>query len=136
MVQETDKPPQLLRGETTLYGHLLCIGGTKPFFVLRLDNGVNFPCECTIEFVKNLARSNKLYEVIGVSGTAQWQPETLELVKFRAEELLPYEDTSIVAAFDELRQASNGAFDGIDDVEAFVRSIRYGEDIEEEFQKA
>lgn len=113
-----------VRGETTLYGEVLRIGGAEPAFWLRLDDDSILSCDCTKEFAIRLAGQKKLYKTIGVHGEAQWHPLTTEILKFRAIDLLPYQETDVVTAFTHLRDSVKGAYDDLDDVDAFIGSLR------------
>ncbi len=64
-----------------------------------------------------------MYETIALEGEAVWDPDTWEIIEFRATRMLPYRPKDPLAAFRELAAASGGAWDGID-ADEYVRGIR------------
>ncbi len=73
------------------------------------------------ELVKELG--DRVYETVALEGEAVWDPETWELVDFRATRVLPYKPNDLLAAFRELAAATGGAWDGVDAAE-YVRKAR------------
>ena len=116
---------QFIQGETTIYGKLMRLGGAASDATLqiKLDNEVTLTCECHERFASRLAREDKLYRVVGLSGHAWWHPTTNELVRFQATDLLPYQEIDIVTAIDNLREASHGVFDDVD-VQDYLEKLR------------
>jgi hypothetical protein len=116
-----------LKGETTLYGKVLRAGGADenhPRIQVRTITGQLIYCQTTKKLAKIAAQ--KLYEQIGLVGTAQWDSETLEIESFFAEKIDDYEDQPITDSFDELSQRFGSQFDAIKDVAAYCDQLRYG----------
>jgi hypothetical protein len=126
VIRSADPPDvwekRFLQGETVLYGSLLRVGGDSPSVRLRLEDGSLITCQCKRNFAKILAHS--LYDVVGIKGRAWWHPSSLKLVRFIAVEVLNFQDTDIVSAFDSLRDVVNGDYDDVEDVVALVEEIR------------
>jgi len=111
-------------GTTTLYGELLRIGGENPPTAqIRLARSMSLTCDVkTTELASKMAA--RLYEEIGVRGTAKWDVESREIKAFRVEELTEYNKTSLSSAFESLREVAGKYYEEIEDVNAFVADLR------------
>lgn len=96
--------PLLLSGQTTIYGQLVRVGGSEPKARLELTTGEVISCRVSRELAKLLGP--RLYERIGLVGTATWDTTDWRIVSFVAHELLPYQDTPITLAFKALAEAA------------------------------
>lgn len=124
--QTTIPEPALVTGITTLYGDILRVGGSEPKVQFRsISDQELIYCIATREMTRQAAV--RLYERVGLRGEAVWDAETWELVSFKIEEILDYEDVGLVQAFAELREIVGAYFDQIDDVDAFVEQLRSAE---------
>lgn len=112
--------------QTTIHGRIVEAGGKSPNVHLETLQGQIVVCSGTQTQVKQLAE--RLYELVGITGTARSDVVTLELNDFEIHEILPFEATSIVGAVGELEAIAAPHFDGID-VNEYVRSLR--EDVSE-----
>ena len=117
--------PEYQRGETVLYGRVERVGGVRPRARLRVSQNDVVYVDITEEQSRELGR--RLYQRAGLRGQATWDAQDGSVVYFRVEEILHYERGSASQAFAELRQASRGAYDAIQDVEAHVASVREGD---------
>ncbi len=109
-------------GDTNLYGKLERVGGAKPQIRILQDNGERITCFCTEQFAKSLAK--RLYQYIGVTGTAHWLIGSMKIIYFRAFDILPYEETDIEIAFKELRAIAKVDLDVIGDADSYVAEMR------------
>lgn len=111
-------------GTTTLYGKLLRIGGdSRP--TASLDISADKPLNCrvkTIELASSMA--HRLYDVIGVRGTAKWSIAEYKPVAFTVEQLTEYRQTSLTEAFDSLSEVAAKHYADLEDVNAFVADLR------------
>ncbi len=116
--------PHSLRGTTTLYGQLLRIGGENPPTArIRFMDGVTMTCQVqTTELASKMAQ--RLYEMIGVRGTARWATSDMSLYEFRIEHLTEYRQTSILEAMESLREVAGKYYEEIEDINAFVAELR------------
>lgn len=110
-----------LHVQTTLYGRVVNAGGKNPNVHIETLQGEMVICKGTQTQVKQLA--GRLYSIVGVTGTGRCDVDTLEIVDFEIAEILPYEDTPIKEAIQELAQLAAPYFADVDAAE-FVRSIR------------
>lgn len=124
--QTTIPTPTYLKGDTTVYGDILRVGGADPKVQFRsISDSELIYCDATRDMTRQVAM--RLYERVGLRGQAVWDLETMKLESFRIEEILDYEDVGIVQAFAELRESVGGYFDEIDDVNTFVEHLRNAE---------
>lgn len=115
----------ILTGQTTIYGEVMSVGGVNPRITLRTINNQTIYCDTNVVLAKKLAEY--LYAQVCVAGTAEWSPDTLELEKFKIEEIVDYQKTSPVEAFQELSQLFGTQFKNVSDVKGFVTAVRRGE---------
>ena len=74
------------------------------------------------------AKENEMVEqVAALRGQATWDAQDGSIAYFRVEEILHHEKTKPSDAFQELRQAANGAYDQIEDIDLFAWRVREGE---------
>jgi len=107
--------------QTTIYGRVVEAGGKDPNVHIETLQGVKLVCFGTQSQVKELAE--RLYDVVGIIGTARSTATELEISDFEIQEILPYRSTSIVEAMRELAEAAAPLFDDLD-VNEFVNSQR------------
>lgn len=124
----TPDPAALMYGETTLYGQVVSISTESvPKLCLKTHHGL-VRCDVTAEQAKELGQ--QLNDVIGVTGAAGWNRQTLAVETFRVAHVLPYRPIPADAAFEQLAVATNGAYDNLDDVHAYMNELRGYEDSE------
>lgn len=117
-------PLDALRGVTTLYGRVVRVGGEKKQTVsLRLlDNSLLLVDAASEELAKQIA--HRLYSRVGLIGTATYDPVSLSMLEFTANELSEYSETPLEDAFQSLREVLGPYIDAIDDIEAYFSDIR------------
>ncbi len=82
---------------TILYGVLIRIGGyNRPRAYMQFLDGQKLSCSVKSRAVA-IAMAARLYQSIGVRGTAVYDPRDHTLRAFHIEELLPYRDSGSTA---------------------------------------
>ncbi len=117
--------------ETTLYGHLLRIGGTNPPTAqLQLLNGQRLNCNVTESDNLSVAKQlgARLYTQVGVRGMARWDLRDMALIFFRIDEVLPYRGVPLGTALAQLRDEVGDIYANIPDLEAYFADIRDDEE--------
>lgn len=103
------KPVPYLKGDTNVYGKLIDIGGEKPNIHLKVNEDYVIIFDATEKEAKDLAA--RLYDFIGVRGSAKWEIETSKIVEFKLLNILEYNPTSIKGAFNSLKNITSGVWD-------------------------
>ncbi len=111
-----------LHGETVIYGRIERVGGVKPIVTVRLDDNKLLHCRLSEQKAKNLAP--KLYDYVGIKGTAKWNVENYQIEHFEIDRLTEYQQMPISKAVNELAKEFGKYFDAIDDVNKHVSDIR------------
>ncbi|MBI4332457.1 MAG: hypothetical protein HY673_14385 [Chloroflexi bacterium] len=111
-----------LTGETTIYGQVIRVGGRDPKVWVELINGDQITCEASVDIVRKLG--GKLYDIVGLSGSARWNPKSLALEGFTAKDITPYEETPLEDAFGQLAKVAGQYYADVNDVERYIASIR------------
>lgn len=109
-------------GETTIYGSVKRIGGERPGARVEILSGETITCIMTEKIARRLA--HKLYDFVGLSGTAYWNATTLALERFEVDSITEYEDTPIDEAVQSLADVAAPYFTDIDDVDRYVAALR------------
>jgi hypothetical protein len=117
--------PQYQRGETVLYGNVERVGGVKPRIKLRVAPNRVIYGDVSPEQGRALGAA--LYKPAALRGKATWDIRTGQIEYFRVTEILTYAPTDIRDAFAELREATNGAYETVDDIDLFASQVREGE---------
>ena len=68
--------------------------------------------------------AKRLYDVIGVRGTAKWNTTEFRPVEFTVEHLSEYRQASILEAMESLREVAGKYYEEIEDINAFVAELR------------
>lgn len=125
-----DEDPQeaYVEGETTLYGRVTRVGGLPPKAYVQLDGGGGVLVSLkSVVLAQRLA--HRLYEVVGLKGTAHWNPETWEVEEFSVTELLDYEAAALATGFRSLAEACGpNGWDDVSDVVEAILDLRKGGD--------
>lgn len=111
-----------LTGTTTLYGRVTRVGGDEPKARIELSSGEKVSCAVTVDMAKELGR--RLYDRVGLTGTAVWNAETWGIDGFTVTQIEGYIDRSPATVVKELRDRFGHYFDEIEDADTFVRSLR------------
>jgi hypothetical protein len=115
--------PTRMVGLTTLYGQVFRAGGKRPNVKLLVREGDPVvTCFGDLQIIKALAA--RLYQVVGLSGTAVWNTTSWKVESFTILRVLDYEQASLQQAFAELAQAAPTAWAEVTDVSAEVRRLR------------
>lgn len=117
--------PELVFGETTLYGKVIRVGGRTPRVMIETSDGASVYCDSSPTVAKELAP--KLYERVRLIGRAGWDPDDWSLVEFRIHDAEPGPDLDPASVLEQLSVAIGGYFAEVGDPETFVRRLRQGE---------
>lgn len=118
--------PGLIRPKeiTVLYGEIMRAGGREPRIQFHTIDGQTVYCKGSRELVQEAGRF--LYKEVALRGAVAWNSDTYKIEAFTVESIEPYRKTPPTEALAALREAVAGAFDDIEDVDAFVQQIRVG----------
>lgn len=114
-----------ISGATTLYGEVIRVGGKRPRVRVRMLNGAELSCVTSKPIAQQLGQ--RLYHTVGLQGTAQWETDTFSIVQFEVTDILDYDD-SPDDPIAQLSREFGHYFDDITDVDAYVRSLRDGDE--------
>ncbi|MDP1798371.1 MAG: hypothetical protein Q8K78_12845 [Planctomycetaceae bacterium] len=114
-------PPPTFIESTVLYGSVRSAGGAMPHAEIVTDNGRVVSVLADQALIIELAKC--LYQTVGLEGDGTYDAETHQLKAFRALRRTEFEETDLLAAFEELAAVSEGVWDGIDPVE-YVQALR------------
>lgn len=104
-------PPATVEGRTYLYGELVTIGGKDPNIHIDLpEYGKLMKCTASRKIIRELA--NRIYTVIGVSGIAEYDLQTMELTNFIVEDILPYDESKREESFARLTELISKYYPG------------------------
>lgn len=115
---EQPKGPRLLESQTTVYGWLYDAGGkSKPRLEVIVDGR-----RLHVELDRDLAKraGGRLYTTVGLEGIAYWNPESLEIERFRAVRLLDYEEQTLVDALSRVAAGAHKSLAGVDVIQHFA----------------
>lgn len=117
--------PEYQRGETVIHGKIERVGGVRPRARIRVSQREIVYGDISEEQSRELGKL--LYSEAALRGQATWDAQDGSIAYFRVEEILHHEKTKPSDAFQELRQAANGAYDQIEDIDLFAWRVREGE---------
>lgn len=101
---EPEPLPTKVIGRTTIFGRLVRVGGVEPRARLELTTGEVVSCKVSHALAKALG--SRLYERVGLAGTATWDASDWSLLSFNADELLSYREVPLKVGFRELADAA------------------------------
>jgi len=113
----TPAKPHLLESQTTVYGWLYDAGGkSQPRLAISVDGR-----SLHVEIDKEMARraGGRLYTTVGLEGIAYWNPDTLQIEKFRAVRLLDYEEKGLTEALTRVAAGAHKSLVKVDLVKHF-----------------
>lgn len=116
------EPDSILKGQTTLYGNVIRVGGKTPKIMLETIEGLTIFCDIDQNLAIHLG--NKLYKAVGLKGTASWNSRDFSIESFRIESITDYEEISLSKSINELSKLAGKYFSDIDDVEQYVFNLR------------
>jgi hypothetical protein len=105
----------ILKTDTVLYGELIKIGGDEAKAWIELTNGnkINFK----ISKDQAIQLCPYLYNSISIKGRASWNPQSDFFTDFKLYDILDYKPGNISNAFKELREATSGVWNNIENNE-------------------
>lgn len=107
-----------IKGETTIYGEVIDVGGENPNVHFKINNDYTIIFDATKEISKQLAP--KLFEEVGLRGTAKWDAISYQVIDFKISEVIEYEPKHLKKTFNDLRNLLGKYWDGVDDVSAYL----------------
>ncbi|MCB1189631.1 MAG: hypothetical protein H7A23_17660 [Leptospiraceae bacterium] len=121
---ELDIPEKFsLSGETTIYGRLLRIGGKSPSVQIQINDKEIITCSASEKIVKMLEKANRLYEYVGVTGEAKWNPDDYSIQSLDIERIENYEQADPSNIMAELSKEIGHYFKNINP-EQYVSELR------------
>lgn len=115
-----------VKGPTTIYGTCTRAGGAEPTVCVSLDGGGSVVVRVPREVAQRYAA--RLYQVVAMDGSATWDVADWTMVSFTFDREVPYRPSDPVRAFERLRAASGGVWDGVDVGRALADLRGEGED--------
>lgn len=112
-------------GETVIYGKLVRVGGALPKIRIQTEDGQTFSIEVREGQAKRLA--TKLYEVVGLRGTAKWRKDNFAIESFSFIELMPFNEQPITQSIEELKKIIGESWSNIQDPLGYIINQRYSE---------
>lgn len=91
-----------VRGDTTLYGEVLRVGGENSRVQIKVNNTYTISFEVKREIAIYLA--TKLYKEVGLKGNARWDTKTYKVIDFRAEDIVEIEPSNLNDVFKDLNK--------------------------------
>jgi hypothetical protein len=113
-----------VKGTTVVYGKLTRVGGTPPKARVSLLSGEAISCLVSEQLAKRIG--NRLYEVIGLEGDAEWDITDYSLLSFRANAITSFEEGTAREALKALGEVSGEGWNHGNDTNAFVEELRRG----------
>lgn len=107
-----------IKGETTVYGRLIDVGGENPNVHFKINDDYTVIFDVTEELAKMLAP--KLYYEVGLKGTAKWDSVSYQIVDFRISDVIEYEPKPINEIFNDLRNTLGKYWDKVDDINTYL----------------
>lgn len=110
------------KGETTIYGKIIRIGGSEPKVRIQTDSGKYLSVVTTKKNAKDL--SPHLYSKIGVKGVGKWKKETNELVELKAKSFVVLADVPLTEKLKGLSNLLSKYWKNVDNPDDFIASLR------------
>lgn len=116
-------PPQLVPGETTLYGKVIRVGGRRPRIMVETLSGEVVYCDTTEDLAKELAQ--RLYQFTRLEGLALWDPDEWLLDEFTVTAIGEQAGARTpAAALELLRELIGGYYANVADPVRYVSGLR------------
>jgi hypothetical protein len=118
--------PDLTTGTTTVWGHLIKVGGDgEPKALIRLRNGKLLSVRITRDMVSEIQEQKLIYNDLGFRGIATWRLDDWFMESFKATSISEYrpQETSLTQTFKDLAEASEGRWESIDPIN-YVNNLR------------
>lgn len=110
------------KGETTVYGKIIRIGGSEPKVRIQTDNGKYLSVVTSRKNAKEL--SPNLYSRIGIKGTGKWKKETNELVEIKAKSFVVISDLPLTERLKGLSNLLSKYWINIDNPDDYITTLR------------
>ncbi len=110
------------KGETTVYGKIIRIGGSEAKVRIQTDNGKQISVVTTRQNAKEL--SPHLYGKIGIKGTGKWKKDNNELVELKAKSFVVLSDLPLAEKLKGLGNLLSKHWIDIDNPDDYIISLR------------
>jgi hypothetical protein len=110
------------KGETTVYGKIIRIGGSEPKIRIQTDNGKYISVVTTKKNAKEL--SPNLYSKIGIRGVGKWRKDNNELVELKAKNFVVLSDLPLTERLKGLSNLLGKYWINIDNPDDYITSLR------------
>lgn len=110
--------PASIKGETTVYGKIIRIGGEEPKLHFRTNDEEKLIFDIDEALAKKL--SPRLYDFIGLVGVATWDIVNFRIENFEVKRIIDLEDTPITQTFNELKGIIGKYWDEVEDIESYL----------------
>lgn len=110
------------KGETTVYGKIIRIGGSEPKVRIQTDSGKSLSIVTTRQNAKDL--SPHLYNKIGVKGIGKWKKENNELVELKAKSFVILSDIPLTEKLKGLSSLLGKYWKNIDNPDDYIATLR------------
>jgi hypothetical protein len=111
-----------IKGETTIYGQVIRIGGSEPKVRVQTDDGKYFSVVTTAKNAKEL--SKHLYERIGVKGLARWKKENHELEEIKLKSFIFLSNVPLTERLKGLSNLVGSYWIDVDNPDDYIESLR------------
>jgi len=98
-----------LKGDTTIYGELVDAGGDNPNIHIKINGEYTVIIDTDKLKAKELAA--RLYDQVGLKGSAKWDIITSKILEFKLHEVLEYAPGNVSKTFSELKKLTSGYWD-------------------------
>jgi hypothetical protein len=110
------------KGETTVYGKIMRIGGSEPRVRIKTDNGSSISVVTSKKNAKEL--SPNLYSRVGVKGVGKWKKETNELVEIKAKSFVVISDLPLTERLKGLSDLLSKYWINVENPDDYITSLR------------
>ena len=110
--------PQSIKGETTIYGKIIRVGGEEPRIHFRTSDDEKLIFDIDESLAKKLA--SKLYEFIGLIGTATWNINNFRIENFKIDSIIELDNKPITEILDEIKGVIGKYWDEVEDLDSYL----------------
>jgi hypothetical protein len=114
--------PPALKGETTVYAKVIRVGGKEPKVEIETVDGLTLFCTASYDIATKLGE--KLYQIVGLIGVAEWDTVLNNIDEFSIKEVTEYKRTPLKEAMRKLADATSKYYLDIKDVDQYISEIR------------
>lgn len=101
--------PNQLKGDATIYGELLDVGGENPNIHIKVNDDYVLIIDTNKDIAKHLG--TRLFDIIGLKGNAKWDTLSSKIVEFKLYEVLDYQAGNVKKTFNELKDIFSDHWD-------------------------